>query len=528
MKLSPKEKKKRDREQRENQARNDERRKTLRDNNLPDKSGNLLKLRLWEELNPEDKLDRKCPFTGRQIGLTDVLSDRVEIEHLIPFSKSWDDSPANKTLCYREANRAKGQKTPFEAFGHSPSGYDWEGIAARAANLPDNKVWRFGPDAMDRFNTIGGFLERQLRETSWLARSVRAYMTAVCHPYRVWVIPGRLTALLRGKWGLNRLLSDANIGDAKNRLDHRHHAIDALVTALTDRALLQHMARLYDEERERVVVEEPWQGFHGDVAAAVEKILVSHKPEHGTQGKLHEETAYGLIAGAEEGGNLVYRKPLMSLTEKEIPRIRDAQLRGLLAAHVARALAQGQKLPQALSAFVAEQTEEEGPFANLRRVRLVKAEKADYLVPVRDAAGAAYKAYAAGENLYIEIFETPKGKWLGEAVTLFQANQPNQRTHWAKEHPGARLVMRVHKGDAIRLMQEGQEKLYLVHRLDAAAGRFKMAELHEAGNLDRRHDNPEDPFRWLMIGYNSLRKLGAERVRVDEMGRPWRVLDKAK
>jgi CRISPR-associated endonuclease Csn1 len=46
---------------------------------------NLLKMRLWEELNARDPLDRKCPFTGETIGLTRLMSEEIEIEHLIPL-----------------------------------------------------------------------------------------------------------------------------------------------------------------------------------------------------------------------------------------------------------------------------------------------------------------------------------------------------------------------------------------------------------------------------------------------------------
>jgi CRISPR-associated endonuclease Csn1 len=64
-----------------------------------------------------------------------------------------------------------------------------------------------------------------------------------------------------------------------------------------------------------------------------------------------------------------------------------------------------------------------------------------------------------------------------------------------------------------------------VHRLDAAAGRFKLADHNETGNLDKRHaaDNEIDPFRWLMASYNTLKKLGAVPVRVDPLGRVWRI-----
>ena len=83
-------------------------------------------------------------------------------------------------------------------------------------------------------------------------------------------------------------------------------------------------------------------------------MTVSHKPDHGLQAKLHEDTAYGTISNpAKEGGNLVYRKPFLLLNEKEIGRIRDRRLRSLVEAHVATERAAGKDLKAALQSFAA-------------------------------------------------------------------------------------------------------------------------------------------------------------------------------
>src|SRR3546814_11175684 len=113
---------------------------------------------------------------------------------------------------------------------------------------------------MDRFKDESGFLPRHLVDTQYLSRLAREYLASL-YPGRgdgsshVWVSPGRLTEMVRRKLGLNDLLPDHNYGGGdqpKNRLDHRHHAIDAAVVAIVDRSLLQQMARtsgLSSEER---------------------------------------------------------------------------------------------------------------------------------------------------------------------------------------------------------------------------------------------------------------------------------------
>lgn len=531
LKLSKKRKDEKTKEQAEFQRHNERRRQALAALSYPDSHSNMLKLRLWEELNFADPMDRHCPFSGTRISIEMLLSDQVEIEHLIPFAISLDDSAANKVVCMRWTNRHKGRRTPFEAFGSSPAidghPYDWEQIAARAGGLPRNKRWRFAPDALDRFQAEGGFLARQLNETGWFARMAKDYLAALTGPNKTRVLPGRLTAMIRAKWGLNTLLPDHNYSDAKNRKDHRHHAIDAVVAGLTDPGLLQRIARANEEERERIDIPRPWESFRDDLHARLETMVVSHKPDHGVGGQLHEDTAYGFVPPSSPGqpaeeGNLVYRKAFLALNDNEISRIRDRRLRDGLAAHVTAAKARGLDLKAALAEF-ALRTDNPQLKHGIRHVRLLKTENPVYLVPVLDGAGQPYKAYSAGANAYVDIYKTPDGRWVAEAATVFQANRPDHRPGWQKPGSDLRFVMRVHKGDLIRVVGDAGPAIMVAHRLDAAAGRFKLAPHQETGNLDKRHADPEDPFRWLMASYATLKAMGAERVRVDELGRAWRV-----
>lgn len=526
LKNSKKRKDEIEKEQKVNQRKNEARRQKITDLGHRTTHENLLRMRLWEELCGEDGAGRQCPYTGEVISIQKLFSSEIEIDHIIPYQACWDDSAANKTVCMLVANRAKGMKTPHGAFARSPTlngrRYDWNDVSARAGGLPKNKRWRFEPNALERFKETGGFQARQLMETSWLARLTREYLSSITNPNEVSVTPGRLTAMLRAKWGLNSLLPDHNFTNAKNRADHRHHAIDALVICLTDRGLLQRMSSAYDEERQKITVPEPWDGFREQVGKSLSAIIVSYKPEHGREGKMHKESAYGINKNQQEGeGNLVYRKALINLTEAEIGRIRDLEIREAVQEWVEQAKKEGTKLPDALAKF-GERTDL--PFAphGIRHVRLTKKEKPEYLVPIKDKEGVVYKAYSAGENLFVELFETPDGKWHGEAVTFFQANQADHTPAWKTQFPEAKFVMRVYKGDLLRLETEVGEEIFKVHRLDAASKRFKLARDNEAGSLGIRHDNPDDPFRWLMSGYNSLCQAKAEKVRVDELGVPWR------
>jgi CRISPR-associated endonuclease Csn1 len=533
-KLSPSKLAEVEREQAENQKKNDKRAEEIRKLGQAVNHLSLLKMRLWEEQNPYDPLDRRCPYTGEVISIERLFSEETDIDHLIPFSYSLDDSAANKVVCMRRANRDKGNRTPFEAFGQSTGKpYDWTGISQRAALLPHGKRWRFDPDARAHFDKIGGFEARQLNETGWLARMALHYLAAVTNPYKIHVLPGKLTAMIRGKWGLNSLLPDHNFSDAKNRKDHRHHAIDALVAALTDRRLLHKMSSAYDEERRRIEIPLPWPSLRDDLDAKLRAMTVSHRPDHGaarqgghdsTTGALHEDTAYGVMKNPDEenGANLVYRKTFRDLNDKEIMRIRDRRLRDLLSDHVGKEKQAGKDLKAALLSFT-ERKDMPGIQQPIRHVRLTKSEKPEYLVTVKNAAGNAYKAYSAGENAFVDIFETEDGKWNGEAISVFKANQPEAIPAWRSGQADARFIMRIHKGDLISVDLEGKRTVMVAHRLDAAANRFKLAAHNETGNLDQRHADAADPFRWLMASYNTLKAMKAERVRVDALGRPWRI-----
>ena len=550
LKMSLEEKAEKQRDQARNQRKNEERKAKIRDvfgESYDPTPNDLLRMRLWEELGASDSVDRKCPYTGESIGIKRLLSSAVEIDHILPFSMTWDDSAANKTVCMQEANRLKKKQTPFQAFGSSPGEYDWNAIRARAALLPKNKRWRFDEDAQVKFDEKGGFQARQLNETGWLARLAKKYLAAVTDPNQIWVVPGRLTSMIRGKWALNSLLPDHNyagvkdkdtsfaaatddleFSGVKNRADHRHHAIDGLVAALTDRSLLLRMAIAHDHERDKIKIPTPWDKdqFRSELEAKLKRMVVSHKPDHGIEGQLHEDTAYGLVKQPDKEGDkfFVRRKPIENLSAKEVGNIRDERLRAMVQAHIADEKTRGVDIKGALLSFKTTAPDDPHIKHGLNSVRVLVAEDPAYTVSIASRqTGKPYKAYAAGENLFVDIYETAKGKWAGKAVTRFQANQ----TRGAKVpfSGDGTPVMRVFKGDLIALDHKGVRTIMVVRQLEASNNRFKLCPHNETGNLQARHDtdNDIDPFRWLIASYNALKSLNAVPVRVDGLGRVWRI-----
>jgi CRISPR-associated endonuclease Csn1 len=509
-----------------------------------DKGGNRALLKLWEELNQSNVLDRRCVYTGRQISIDMLFSGAVEVDHILPFRATLDDSSGNKLLCMREANRTKRKRSPFEAFGHTQ---DWGEIAERANRLPHEKRWRFERNAMTRFDDRGGFQARLLTDTQYLSRLAREYLS-VLYPgagegsSHVWVSPGRLTEMLRRSWGLNSTLPDHNFGGGadqpKNRLDHRHHAIDAVVIAVTDRALLQRIAKesadrgLDAANRETADLPTPWDGFRDDLQRIVNGITVSHRPDHGTStkvglpkgrdataGKLHNDTAYGLTDERDEKGNpiVVHRVSLATLKKpSDIEKVRDEHLRAALAK--ATAGREGKAFDAAIRDFP-----HLGPLA-FRGIRRLRVQEPLTVIEIRDKTGKPYKGYKGDSNYRYDVWEMPDGKWLPEVVSMFDAHRSDWISAIRKANPTARKVLKLHQDDLLAIERDGDApKLMRVVKF-GQNGQITLAEPQEAGDLKRRdaEGNEKDPFKYSAPTAGGLKKVKARQVRIDELGR---VLD---
>ncbi|WP_168220495.1 type II CRISPR RNA-guided endonuclease Cas9 [Azospirillum thermophilum] len=532
LKQSQEARRRNEKEQAENQRKNEERKALLRSVNAPVNGRNLMKLRLWEEQGTG--VNRRCPYTGETIGLELLLSDKVDIDHILPFSRTLDDSAANKVVCLTAANRDKRNLTPYERW-HGDE-VRWSRILGCVEDLPPNKRWRFSEGAMNRWDEEGGFLARQITDTQYLARLAREYLRHVCNPDRVRVSPGRLTALLRRRWGIDSILRDHNRegGDvpvdatfAKNRDNHLHHALDAAVIGCIDQGMVQKVAqaasRAEDLGLDRLMddIDDPWDGFRDELAVRVRGVTVSHKPEHGTGGRLHEDTAYGPTTEAEraKGFNLVYRKPLDGLTEGEVKAIRAPELRKKVQERLDGCRAAGMDHKQAMLRVAAELSSHEGPWKGIRHVRILKKEASPIWLP--DADGRIYKGLIAGDIHHVDIIARDDGRWIGRAVTLFDARRtalPDGRAAPCAPGESERFVMRLHKGDAVALTQDGRRRVMKVHILEPSQNRLRLAEHQEAGSLQKRHDDNDDLFRWLIVTYDGLRERGARRVTVSPMG----------
>ena len=490
----------------------------------PDTGANRMRLRLWQDLGP-DPLKRFCPYTGTRISASMLFTGACDVDHILPYSRTLDDSFANRTVCMREANREKRNKTPHEAWGGNAA--RWEKITANLKNLPDIKRWRFTPDAMQKFEGERGFLDRALVDTQYLSRIARQYLDALyTEGGHVWVVPGRLTEMLRRHWGLNSLLPDHNrgTGKVKNRQDHRHHAIDAAVIAATDRALVQKIAKLTEghvaQNREAFAASTPppWEGFRSDVKAQLEQITVSHRADHGridpaarksgrdsTTGQLHNDTAYGLTGETKNNVPLVVtRKPIDSLSPAMIAKIRDPQLKRML--EVATKDKEKKDFEAAVKAFA----NKDGPYHGIRRVRIIEPVE---VVTISNNRGKVFKGYKPDSNQYYEIWKLPDGKYTHHVIWTFDAHKTGKTS---RPHPAAKRIMRLQKNDMIALeTSKFGPVIATVERFDANGGISLVG--HNESNADQRYRKKIDDM-YIRLGPSTLMKAGGRRIFVDEIG----------
>ncbi len=551
-------------QQNANEDANKERRKILEEMGVKPTSESMLRLRLWEE--QESGLARLCPYTGKPISCRMALSEQTEIDHILP-RRTLDDSISNKVLCMKDANRFKNDRAPFDAFGDNPSGYDYCAILARAEHLPDNKKWRFQPDAMVRFADQSDFLERQLNETRYLSRTARAYLAHLYDEKNagknfVRVIPGRMTALLRRGWGLEGMLRKGE-GAGKTRDDHRHHAIDAFVAANTTQGLVQDFhqaassAQHQAEERLAKLTPKPWDGFdRNEVKRFIDRTVVSYKPDHGTRGvagkttgQLHKATAYGLLDDPKpDGGSIkvVRRIKLESVDKrKDLESVRDPKLQEALLKIWDQVVAQKPALDKENREQAAREERKErkrlegshffervssdgvllrGQRHYVRRVRVVEKQS---VISIKDKAGKAYKGYVRGDNAFADAWRMRDGSWRTVVVPTFEFNQPGfaiekfrPTDKSGRPDSTAKRLMRLHIDDMGALGEGENRRIVRVRKItNAQTGVRIVLDAHNEANVARRSKDPKDPMKETEYRTGQLQRQGFRRVGVDEIGR---------
>lgn len=397
----------------------------------------ILKWRLAEECG------WVCPYTNRQITARQLLGDEspVDVEHIVPFSRSLDDSFTNKTLCWAEENRnVKRNKTPFECYGGDET--RWNEMLERVRRFRGDAAYRKFQLFARREVPNDDFATRALNDTRYISRLATKYLgvlygavdgvepsTEADKPgtRRVQISTGSATAWLRDAWDLDRILAKDG-KPKKNRDDLRHHAVDALTVALIDPGTVKKLAdsaqiaedmelrRLFAKSEIAAPEIATGERFADVVKRAVDRIVVSHRVDRKVSGALHEETNYG---AKESDGRRAVRKPLTSFSAGLIDDIVDPTIRELVRAKWKE------------NGGDAKKFEANPPYLTTCDGRRVPIRKARYWKAVKTlGVGGSQRTrryVAPGSNSHMEVyaFLDKKGveKWGAEVVSIFEAHR---------------------------------------------------------------------------------------------------------
>jgi len=478
------------------------------------RSLDLQKRRLYEEQGG------KCAYSLQPLDSDRLCEDDyVEADHILPYSRSFDNSLSNKVLVLTGPNRDKGNRTPYEYFGADEERWHrFEVWVGSSPGLRQGKRMRllrkhFGDEEAKEFR------KRNLTDTRSICRTFKAMLETHLrwHPdaegdERCVVVAGQLTSLLRARWGLVKVRTDGDL----------HHALDAAVVAATSSSLVKRMAD-YSRRRELERVRasyvdfetgevldraalrqleehfpQPWEHFWREVNGwlsanpaqaleglpqypdeqlqAIKPIRVSRAPTRHGLGAAHQETirSIGRQGALMEQGQSSVKTPVKDLTLEDLPNIvgaddpRNADLVRVLRERLEAFGGNGETAFAANQPRIYKPSAPEKKAPEIRSVKLLSTQKSGLLV----RGGIAKN----GDMLRADIF-TKGGKFY--AVPLYvadttQAELPNRaivaskdEDEWLEMDQSYLFLFSLYPNDWVRitLKSEIREGYYAgVHR----------------------------------------------------------------
>jgi CRISPR-associated endonuclease Csn1 len=271
-----------------------------------------------------------CAYSGAVITDQELFTAALQIDHILPRSRSHDNSYDNKVIVFTASNQDKGNLSPYEWLGEGSQRWldhitrisTMRGIRGRKRrNLLDTNFAQRGDE----------FLARNLNDTRYIGRLVTTFLqdiytmvgektpTEKGSNRRIYVRPGALTAMIRKAWGLEDLKKDVD----GNRIGDKHHAVDALICACIGEGQSQFvtalskawgdMERLHQHGLVPRQLPIPWQGFRHSVVSALNLVNVSRREDCGGKGSVHDDTVYG----RDENGTAWKRTSLIATDGKK-------------------------------------------------------------------------------------------------------------------------------------------------------------------------------------------------------------------
>lgn len=311
----------------------------------------LIRYKLWLEQK------YRSPYTGEMIPLGKLFTSTYEIEHIIPQSRYFDDSLSNKVICESEVNKEKDNALGFEFIKKNEGRIIELSFEKTVKIFTVTEYESFVKEHYGKSQSRGkmkkllmeeipeSFIERQLNDSRYISKVVKSLLSNIVREETEQeaisknVIPGNgsITSTLRNEWGLNdvwnRIITprflrlneltksnqfgkwtnkagknvfqtdlplELQKGFTKKRIDHRHHALDALVIACATRSHINYLnnesakpsakesrydlknklcfkTKPDDRGNYKWQFHKPWDTFTEDAQNALENIVVSFK-----------------------------------------------------------------------------------------------------------------------------------------------------------------------------------------------------------------------------------------------------------
>ncbi|MFO0284593.1 MAG: type II CRISPR RNA-guided endonuclease Cas9 [Acidobacteriota bacterium] len=501
---------------RKNEQKRNEAKESLKGCGMTDpKREDIEKYLMWMECG------RVCPYSGEWISYNALfVSPQFEVEHIIPYSRSLDNSFENKTLCRIVTNRLKGKRTPFEAFGHTD---DWPAMVERVKRMNNRaKLARFTMEEQDTEKLLEDFSARQLTDTKYASRLAAKYLGCLYGGksdeqgrQRVFTCAGAVTAILRRIWDMNRVLNDV---PDKSRDDHRHHAVDAVAIALSSMKFVKAISDAAAQSQSRrpirsAMLADPWEGFREELREAIlERTEVSYRPVRKLAGALHEETYYSLAKKDGDKTSVHVRKAIAGLTAKELADVVDPAVKRAIVAKLAE------------PGMTLKKMEDDPPRmpsgVPIRRVRVRKAGN-----PVSIGEGARQRQVISGDNHHMEVVaeldeEGKPKRWRGEVVSRLEANlrKREKRLVVNRNHgETTQFCFSLSEGDLVQFEAiPGDLRTFKVRGVSTESG----GRLGLSSHLDARtKDKIKDDGGLLRPSVNVFMKGKGRKIRLDHLGR---------
>lgn len=462
----------------ENQNKNDEARKKIKNlfkaetgKDIEPTDVDVLKYVLWEEQG------HICLYTGKQICISDFIggNPKFDIEHTIPRSVGGDSTKMNLTLCDSRFSRdVKKTKLPTELPNHEEIMArinDWrekyeslDGQIRRQKKMSKGATTKDQKDAIIRKRHLlelqrdywrgkylrftmesvpEGFSRRQGTDISVISKYARLYLKSLFK--HVYTVKGIATSDFRKIWCIQKAYSK------KERVNHIHHCIDAIVIACIGLDEYNKLGAYYHDEENhewygmsKAYFKKPWSTFVEDIEKVQDEILVYHytpdnMPKQGrrrilidgkrvlskgdaARGSLHNDTYYGAIKN-DGVVRYVKRINLASMKESDVKNIVDDVVRGIVEATIRE-----KGFKEAMAGTIWMNEEKQIPIKKVRCYTSIKNPLSFDKKKQRDLSDKEYKRnyYVTTDGnymvaLYVGSAKTGKKKTFYEFINMMEA-----------------------------------------------------------------------------------------------------------